>query len=521
MIRKTICARVLGFALFFFTALLGANAQTPLKAHEVKSGETLYNLSTRYGITIDQILKFNPNIKSNKLKIGESIMIPVIDGTSTQAPKEEIRIREVHKVRRKETMFSISQEYGISIEELKAANPEMYETDYKLKKGKKINIPYAFLKKADNKKTEQKPAIKKQPEKQKATQALSTVKVAILLPFTSDAAGSNRCIEFYRGFLQSVEKMQAEGKNVEIYAFNEPGAKSNIITILESIRQKRVNLLIGPLYFDHFGAVSQFSKTNKIKTLIPFSSKSTEIKNNPNLFLLNAPEKEKHEFASSLFLKNFPKSKAIFVSSESKNERTFTTHLRKELTQKGFEIADISLSASNDQIRAVCNSSKNNIFIPDGSSDTDFEKIIQRLIQFKKKYKSLNTSFFAYPEWQKFASHHRNEMHIVDTYVYTNAFYNPWSTTTNELKNAYMSWFKSDIIESAPKMFMLGYDTGLTFINGLSTFGSRYCDQEQQLPLQQSDIAFKKISPDGGYINSSLWFVHYRNDYQIEKVSER
>ena len=84
-----------------------------------------------------------------------------------------------------------------------------------------------------------------------------------------------------------------------------------------------------------------------------------------------------------------------------------------------------------------------------------------------------------------------------------------------------MNWFKSDIIESSPRMFMLGYDTGLTFINGLSRYGSHFNDQDLKLPLQQSDIAFKKISNQGGYINSSLWFVHYRNDYQIEKVSER
>ena len=515
MNKKTIYGKVLGLALFLFTTLLGANAQTQLQTHEVKAGETLYHLSTLYGISIDQILHYNPNIKSNKLRLGTSIMIPVIDNTVAQK-KEEIRIREVHKVKRKETLFSISQKFGISIDELKAANPEMNDKDYKLKKGKKINIPYPSAKKGKKDVAE-----KNQPIQKKATKGLSTVKIAVLLPFTADATGSNRCIEFYRGFLQAVEKMQAEGKNVEIYAFNEPAAKSNIITILESIRLKRVNLLIGPLYFDHFAAVSKFSNTNKIKTLIPFSSKSTEIKNNPYLFLLNAPEAEKHEFASNLFLKNFPNQKAIFISSESRNETVFTSHLRKKLGQRGIETADISMNASDEQFRAVCNDSKQNIFVPDGSSDADFDKIINRLIRFKKKYKTLNTSFFAYPEWQKFTSHRRSDMHIVDTYIYTNAFYNPWSAVTNALKKEYTTWFKSDIIDSAPRMFMLGYDTGLTFINGLATYGNQFNVQEQKLPLQQSDIAFEKISNNGGYINSSLWFVHYRNDYQIEKVSER
>ena len=520
MNRKTICARGLVLTLFFLTTLLGAKAQTQLQTHVVKEGDTLYQLSTRYGITIDQILEYNPNIKSNRLKIGASVFIPTIESTPQKVNQQKASIREVHKVKRRETLFSISQEYGITIDELKAANPEMRDADYKLKKGKKINIPYPSKKVKKDKEVAPKPTPEKKEEK-KVNNGFSTVKMAIMLPFTADAAGSNRCIEFYRGLLLSVEKMQAEGKNIELYAFNEPKAQSNIVTILEQIRQKKVNLIIGPLYFDHFAAVSRFAQTNKIKTLIPFSSKSTEIRTNPYLYLLNAPEEEKHEFASNLFVKNFSNSKAIFMTSNSKNESKFTEHLRKKLLQKGFEVADISLNSSDEQIKAVCNSKKENIFIPDGSTDADFEQTVARIMKFKKKYKQTNTAFFAYPEWQKFASYKRNEMHIVNTYVYTNAFYNPWSSTTNTLKNEYMNWFKSDIIESSPRMFMLGYDTGLTFINGLSRYGSHFNHQDLKLTLQQSDIAFKKISNQGGYINSSLWFVHYRNDYQIEKVSER
>ena len=55
---------------------------------------------------------------------------------------QSIKIREVHKVKRKETIFGIAKSYGISIEELMAANPEMRSPGYELKKGHKLNIPY-------------------------------------------------------------------------------------------------------------------------------------------------------------------------------------------------------------------------------------------------------------------------------------------------------------------------------------------------------------------------------------------
>ena len=46
-----------------------------------------------------------------------------------------------HEVKKKETMYSISKMYGITVEELVQANPGMEKPDYKLKKGSVIVIP--------------------------------------------------------------------------------------------------------------------------------------------------------------------------------------------------------------------------------------------------------------------------------------------------------------------------------------------------------------------------------------------
>ena len=56
--------------------------------------------------------------------------------------QEESSIRGLHKVKRKETIFGISRMYDITIEELIAANPEMKDPDYELKKGDVLKIPF-------------------------------------------------------------------------------------------------------------------------------------------------------------------------------------------------------------------------------------------------------------------------------------------------------------------------------------------------------------------------------------------
>ena len=51
--------------------------------------------------------------------------------------------REIHKVKKKETIFGIAREYGLTIQELIDANPEMNTPGYELKKDAYIYIPYA------------------------------------------------------------------------------------------------------------------------------------------------------------------------------------------------------------------------------------------------------------------------------------------------------------------------------------------------------------------------------------------
>ena len=57
--------------------------------------------------------------------------------------QESGQIRGLHKVKKKETIFGISRMYDITIEQLMKANPEMNAPGYELKKGDVLKIPFA------------------------------------------------------------------------------------------------------------------------------------------------------------------------------------------------------------------------------------------------------------------------------------------------------------------------------------------------------------------------------------------
>ena len=105
-------------------------------SHQVLPKETLYSIAKQYNTTIDVIEKANPTLKTEGLKIGQTITIP-----SKQALPEATIIS--HQVQPKETKYGIASKYGITVEELEKQNPE-------IKEGLPIGIVLKINKKADS-----------------------------------------------------------------------------------------------------------------------------------------------------------------------------------------------------------------------------------------------------------------------------------------------------------------------------------------------------------------------------------
>mgnify|MGYP003612190120 CR=1 FL=1 len=60
------------FVLSGLCLFLGLTAQ---KTHTVIKGDTPYNISKKYGISVDELLKLNPKVKDGKLAIGDVVTV--------------------------------------------------------------------------------------------------------------------------------------------------------------------------------------------------------------------------------------------------------------------------------------------------------------------------------------------------------------------------------------------------------------------------------------------------------------
>ncbi len=79
--------------------------------YTVKTGDTLYNIARAYGVTTADLERYNGLTDSNRLAVGQDILIPV-SGSA-------------HTVTAGESLYSIASHHNLSLESILNANPEI------------------------------------------------------------------------------------------------------------------------------------------------------------------------------------------------------------------------------------------------------------------------------------------------------------------------------------------------------------------------------------------------------------
>lgn len=118
--------------LFFQMLTVPVMAQQ-FKYHIVKRGETTAEIARKYNTTEETIFKYNPDARKG-ISPYTKLVVPIAE----ERVSNNIKF-ETHRVKRKETLFSLSQQYNVSIDDIKRFNKHLYSAE--LRKGERIRIP--------------------------------------------------------------------------------------------------------------------------------------------------------------------------------------------------------------------------------------------------------------------------------------------------------------------------------------------------------------------------------------------
>lgn len=475
--------------------------------HIIKSQETLYGISRQYSLSIEDIVSANPGLNESSFKAGKTIRIPLYSGTSESVKPEFGNPNIEHKVVKGETLYGISRYYNISEESIYNLNPSVKEGG--LKEGMTLAIPKRQIQSLNNTVSPREDNI---------------ARIGILLPFldTKGSIQQEKLIEYYEGLLLAVKDVKEKGLDAEIYTFDIGSERDTkkLESILGTTEMSNLNLIIGGISKQQIDILSKFSKKTGTKYIVPFSSQIQDINMNPNIFQVTTPPSSLFPEIIFAFCNQFNDYNIIFVSEigSDNNKADFVSALKKGLTKANITFKTVGASAnlSND-LKASFNSYAKNIIIPTSSSDATLRRITTAL---KSTEIEEQVSLFGYPDWQTYGSL-TSDLHTFDSYIYSIFYLDEQQQSVQRFTQQFKYWYNRNLINSFPKFGCLGYDTGLYFLTAFNKHANFFENKISSItvPTLQSAIHFDQPNNNrSGYINNGLYFVHYKKDSTIEKI---
>jgi LysM repeat protein len=190
-----------------------ARAKRPAEGsiHKVGEKETLFSISKLYGVSVDEIKQWN-NLTDNGLTVGRELIIKK-KGTVPENVQKEIKPgKGVHTVAPKETIFSITRQYGITREQLREWNG--LQSD-ELKVGQNLIVIQPVYSKAQPEQVSPNPQTQVQPPVDKPTSKIVPTEKIPTIRITETVVGSDEVLE--SGLAELIEGTEGNRKYLALH----------------------------------------------------------------------------------------------------------------------------------------------------------------------------------------------------------------------------------------------------------------------------------------------------------------
>lgn len=440
-------------------------------------------------------------------------------GTSIVSAQQPANIREQHQVKKKETVFGISRAYGLTIEELINANPEMKQQGYELKKGAVLNIPYP---KSVIEKQEAERAAKAKKAAEEAAKANDVrnreIRLGVMLPLHDINGDGRRMMEYYRGVLMACDSLKKQGVSIDVHAWN-TAEDVNIYKVLEDPAAAKCDLIIGPLYSKQMDALSDFVAKHDIRLVIPFSINAPQLTTNRNIFQIFQSQNEVSEATISHYLERFKDCHTVVIDCNDTTSKkgVFTFALRRQMESRGMECVVTNLKSSEEYFSNAFSRTKPNVVVLNTGRSQELGVAFSKINGLKANNPELDITMFGYSDWLLYTHRYLENYYKYNTYIPSVFYYNPLSPATQQFQRKYRQNFSSDMQNLLPRFAITGFDHAYFFLKGLHKYGKTFNGAEGMFgyPVIQTPLKFERYG-NGGLRNKTLLFIHYKPDHLME-----
>ncbi|HAO05983.1 MAG TPA: amino acid ABC transporter substrate-binding protein [Chryseobacterium sp.] len=462
----------------------------------VQQKDNYYRISRQFNITKEELFALNPGLEEKGLKPGETIIIKKagtknsgadifeensnpktkVDSGNEKSSSNTVSSEDdyvTYTVQQGDTVFSIVNKFGVTIDELIALNPE-------LSKGLKTGMVLK-IKKLD-------PAYVK-----KNGDALSVV---MMLPFgysTGETQYRAMALDFLTGAKLAIERNARNGQKLDIKIVDS-GNEASFRNSLTQINPDNTDLIIGPFFKSNVVDVLDFTKNQKIPIVAPFAN-SPELYNYSNLIIV---ETNDQTYADKIVeeVKSAFSDQKIYVVADSKKENAnyIKAGLEKTLKNPNITIVNSSADIQLDK-NMMTGQSAPVIAILASDSDSAGEAFANRVIALSKEVQGVKAFSMHYaPVFEKKVDDlsQANLVYLMDRKI----------NTEGSFEKEILAAYKNKYCKTPPKFAIVGFD----IVNDMLTRENKKGEIFKQMNKVQTQLAtkfeFVKAKANGAYVNT-------------------
>ena len=339
---------VISFVQFGFSQLNKIEDYDSIVSYQVKKKETLFNISKKFKINIEDIFQFNPELRDQKLRKNSIISIPL------KKIKKNIYLDS-----------SINQK---TIDENKLLNQIN-----KNKNPKKNNINLAFLA----------PIKIDEIQYDSINQTKEFLKKINLTTIS---------IDFYNGMKMAIDEESNKDIRINLDVFDTKNRIDVIKDLKENIDFNNYDFVIGPLITRNFN----YFNSNNVKTKIVSPLITSDVELRDNTIITTAPDSLKRKFVFEMIdeMIELNNDQCVLIISDQKNEKTKNELLIKFPNAEKIDINNENLFVDPKITDSLMYDNKENwVFLETNSSNviSSVSSLLNSQINEERKIKLISS----------------------------------------------------------------------------------------------------------------------------------
>lgn len=527
---------------------------------KIEPGQTLYSLSREYGITMEQIVEANPELRTEQLKAGQMLKIPPKGAESGEVKAESGERKAEGGERKTESGERKAESEVVKTEDPKAVEPKVNSQDDVVAPVvstsnpdaastaspvvRPVVNPYPFAEVPSDFPKAQAPyynfsTMSSFNYQVRDRQDKNRLFVSVVMPlnlsklneistskFDIEQRGKKEYkvfefIQFYEGILMALEELQNQGLDIVLNVVDLTSDKDeDVVAAFNSHNVANSDFVVALLVKKPFAKLAELAKQHQVFVINPFSSRVEVVNDNPYVVKCMPSIEGTVKGLLDIVAKQHKGGNLYVLHSNSKSiatdEKVFRDELQRQLeARKNIKYTFFDWAA-NAKLLSTLKTTNDNVIISiydqDRNKNTVYATtLLNRLSALNKNVPVLMTTsnfLSEYPNVDFEQLQHLNYTTVTMGYLDYN----------NQKHRDFIDTYK-DKFRTEPNTLYAGvaHDIMLYFCTALWNQGAEFWRNPQKFSAPSGMLfpfGFKQSSPTGGYENQ-LPDIYQMKNYKL------